>query len=632
MAGTYIWGPWLGAPTPDGLVAVTGKVSTDTAAVTLEVSTSNTLSSPTVFGPEVPDENGIVRFEVTGLNPSTRYYCRLNVDGTDATTHQGTFRTAPPVGQPADFKLVFSSCSGGTASVPTYSNHRSLDAVAAEDPDLFLHLGDLSYADPETTVLAEFIDEVYDTAFTYTRMKNLIHNVPWGYMYSDHDAGVNGCDKTAATREVCRQAYRTVVPHPPLGMTDADTDDDVPPAHEIVWGRVRIIMLDGRLERDVTLHALEEEAGRSRLGAAQKAWLFDRLLAATEPLLLINVEGPWITKPGPSDDHWAAYIAERQEILDFLVENELHHRVALIEGDGHFLAMDNGDHNYGTGIPVYNASPLDRGADTYSGPYTHGPLANPAGDGHYIVLDIQDDGGREITINGHGIKITGSDGTRTEVMTLTGIKRGPLALETRKTKTPAGIERVDAAPFDPTSLSPAGQVFWLSAADLDSIAAGTPTKTPQGSNKLSAWVLAKSDAVSGTIMFPPGVRRVKAIAVVSKGNATATGSGRLQLQRQWSLDRGDYSAGENRANSTTATVPLGTDQGTTQPSSPSEFVPPGQYEILHVALDNEIVLAEHDPRSMGPAPLYRFMVTRVATGDTFTGNISLHAIQFLAYS
>jgi len=625
--GTLTWGPWIGAPTPDGVVSIKAKVSGVTSA-TLRVSTSVGMTNPVTFGPATPNAQGIVEFKPTGLAVHTQHYCVIDIDGAAQAGAQGKFRTAPAAMTAADLKLVFSSCSGGLSAPPAYSNHQSLTAVANEDADLFLHLGDLSYADPSATDLTTFAGAVYDTAFAQSRMKALLSSQPWGYMWSDHDAGANGCDKTSPTRAAARQAFRQYVPHPPLLLPNAETDDNVAPYHEMSWGRVRIFMLDGRLERDVSAGATVEEVGRSRWGAAQKAKLKERMLAARETLLVLNVEGPWITRPAPDADHWAAYVQERQEICEWLVAHNLHTRTIIIEGDGHFLAMDDGSHNYaGCRVPVYNGSPLDRGAMSYSGPYSQGLYLNPAGSGNYIVLDIQDDGGKTITVNGHGINVA-ADGTRSEVMTMNGIERGPLAFQTFL-RTPVGLEAVSPRPIDPASVrsSVTGDIYWMPASDMV-IASGVPSSSPQSPNKLDSWVLAKGDSVAGTIMFPKHVSRVKAIALTSKANATATGSGRLQLQRQWTPDRVGYDAGVNRANDGIAGVSLGTDQGTT---TPNLFVPPAAYELLEVSLSEEIILAPWDMRSMAPAPLYRFMVTRLTTGDTFTANISLHGIAFMPY-
>lgn len=627
MAGTLTWGPWIGAPTPDGVCSIKAKVVGATS-VSLKVATNSGMTGSTTFGPVTPDALGIVAFTPTGLASHTQHYCVLSIDGVDQTAAQGKFRTAPAALTPANMKLVFSSCSGGLSGPPAYSNHASLDAVAAEDPDLFLHLGDISYADPTTSDPATFADQVYNTAFAQPKMGSLLRTVPWGYMWSDHDSGPNGDDETSATRLAARNAYRRHVPHPPLLMPNADTDDTVPPYHEIAWGRVRIFMPDSRLERDVTDHKTSEEAGRTRWGAAQKAFLKQRMLAARESLLILNTEGPWIAKPEPSADHWAAYTQERQEICQWLVDNNLHTRTVIIEGDGHFLAMDDGIHNYaGCGVPVFNGAPLDRGSLSYSGPYTQGLYQNPAGTGNYVVLDIQDPGGKTITVNGAGINITAT-GTRAQVMSLS-VKRGPLSLGTY-VKTPAGL--VETTPkFDPATTRPRiGDALWLPAASMY-LAGGTATYGKQSVNNLDAWSMATGDTIGGTFIFPRHVKRVRAVALLSKSSTTATGSGRLVFQHQHSYNRNNYSDATNRANEVVQAVNIGTDQATTQPTNGSEFVPPAQFELFELSLADDLVLGDWQPSSLMPGPMYRFAVIRTASGDTYTASILLHGLAFLPY-
>lgn len=397
------WGPWIGAPTPDGVASIKAKVDAPTS---LRIATDSGMTTGLrTLGPVTPNAQGIVEFNPTGLAASTSYWCDLTVGGVLNSGEQGRFRTAPAAMTPANFKLAFSSCSGGAGAPPAYSNHVIFDYIRQADPDLFLHLGDLHYADPSVADPAAFYS-AYDSAFSQSYMKQLLRQVPWGYMYSDHDAGPNGADRTAVTREAAREAFRNYVPHPPLLMPNANTDNTVPPYHEMTWGRVRIFMPDSRLEMDPTVGTTVEPSTRSRWGAAQFAYLKSRLLAARENLLIINVESPWIAAPRAPDDHWGAYTYERQEFSRWLVKQGLHKRVLMIEGDGHFMAMDDGRNNYAESrIPVINASPLDRGGMLYSGPYSQGQILNPAGSGHYVVLTVTDTGGRFLSYTARGYRV-----------------------------------------------------------------------------------------------------------------------------------------------------------------------------------------------------------------------------------
>lgn len=404
---TLTWGPWIGPPTPDGVHAVKAKAD---ASCRLAVSTASNMASPVYFGPDTPSAGAsIVEFNPTGLDSHTQYYCQVELAGT-LTGTIGKFRTAPAELEPTNLRFIFGSCTGGT-SPATYSNHVILDYIAARDPDLFLHLGDLAYFDLDTDYpTATTTNDVtlwrpmYDKVMAQSKMAALAASCPWAYMYSDHDCGPNGGDKTNVCRPASRQAYQECVPHPPLLLGETG---DVAPYHEFAWGRVRFFMPDCRQERDVTTGTTVELSTRTRFGTAQLAYMKARLLAARETLLVINVESPWISKPVVSADHWGAYAYERRAFCEWLVANNLHKRVLLIGGDIHMLAADAGGHNYAESqVPYLNSAPLDRDGLNVGGPFDLGPLLPSAGQGQYMEVAITDDGGESLAWTATGYRVT----------------------------------------------------------------------------------------------------------------------------------------------------------------------------------------------------------------------------------
>jgi alkaline phosphatase D len=74
-------------------------------------------------------------------------------------------------------------------------------------------------------------------------------------------------------------------------------------------------MLDGRYSRDPP--KAPDSPDKTMLGAAQKAWL-KRELKASKAVFKILASGTGWSRAEQGGDSWAAYLHERDEILDFL--------------------------------------------------------------------------------------------------------------------------------------------------------------------------------------------------------------------------------------------------------------------------------------------------------------------------
>jgi hypothetical protein len=153
--------------------------------------------------------------------------------------------------------------------------------------------------------------------------------------------------------------------------------------------------------RSAATPALEpQSAGKTMLGAVQKAWLKQELLSARDagfPLILWVSPEPWVGPETTGNDSWGSYASERREIADFLKENRIRNLV-VFGGDMHALAYDDGAHSdYATGggapLVVFHAAPLTRDFNSKGGPYTVGPFL---GTQQYGILEITDTGGASV--------------------------------------------------------------------------------------------------------------------------------------------------------------------------------------------------------------------------------------------
>ncbi len=347
---------WVGAVTPTSATVAVKAVYASTAR--LRVSVDPALATGVVLGAAAaPDRYGMTKLVVGGLQPGTQYTYAVDLDGTPGTA-TGRFRTAP--GAAGDFVFAFASC----CKTPEAS---AFSSIREHDPDFFLHLGDLHYGDISVDDPAAFRAR-YDTALASPHQGPLHATVPTLYSWSDHDFGTNGSDGTSASRSAAQATYRQYVPSHPLPSPTGGI------YQTFSHGRVRFVITDNRSYK--TPKSAVDDARKTMLGAEQKQWFKDTIAAATEPVVIWVNENPWVSPVSTTADWWGAYSTERAELADFIVASGTH--VAIVSGDMHALAADDGTHSPG-GIPVFHAAALSGNSSRKGGPYTHGPFPATAG-------------------------------------------------------------------------------------------------------------------------------------------------------------------------------------------------------------------------------------------------------------
>jgi phosphodiesterase/alkaline phosphatase D-like protein len=381
---------WMGGCMAEGITVKAGSSPGMTLRLVVSERDSSG-SAPAADLTAATDPSGVATFALTGLRPATRYSFTVSAPG--GTPETGTFKTF--ANGPMSFRIVFASCASTGSTSPVF------EAVRELQPDLYLHTGDLHYADITRNDPAAFA-AAYRRVLTASTQSVLHRFVPIGYVWDDHDYGSNNADRTWASRPAALAAYRVFVPHYPLA---ADPDGTI---HQVFTiGRVRVLLTDTRSARSPRSGPA---ADRTMLGREQLEWLLAQLEAAADIPLVIWVNTvPWITKRDEgSKDGWAPYSAERRRIADKIVALDLTSRLLMLSGDAHMLAIDDGRNSQyaggaaaGTrGFIVAHAAPLDRPTSRKGGPYSHGEIRQ---NGQFGVVDVVDDGGEvlKVTVQGH---------------------------------------------------------------------------------------------------------------------------------------------------------------------------------------------------------------------------------------
>jgi phosphodiesterase/alkaline phosphatase D-like protein len=329
-----------------------------------------------------PERGGFLKFTATGLRPATRYYYRFQVGGS-VSSEPGTFITAPAPESRADVRLAFSgdadSTNWGKGSPYSFG---LLDTLAAEPLDLFLFIGDTIYADSSLAsqaarTLADY-RAMHLEARTVLSLQRLMRRTPLIVIWDDHEVQ-NDFDREtvdparfAAGHQAFVEAWP--IPEQPDGRL----------YRSLRYGReVEIFVLDLRSHRTrqvnktsacmnppgsrrpdlaptlpqplrsafsviasslalpvpaACLQALADPA-RTMLGAAQKAWLKERLRRSDATWKLIVSEVPVQEFFAFPYDRWEGYAAERAELLRFIRGNTIKN-VVWLSADMHAVLVN----------------------------------------------------------------------------------------------------------------------------------------------------------------------------------------------------------------------------------------------------------------------------------------------------
>lgn len=391
-------GVWCGNVSPTSASVVARLVATG-QRVRLQVSPNASLTQA-VFSAAATTAAGAgntLTLSVQGLKPDTDYFYGIEVAGVlrGEENSRGRFHTFP-LGR-GSFKIAFASCSDYNAP-----DQSAFDALVAERPLLFIHMGDLHYNDTNSTNYDDYRAN-YDAVLNQRNQSAFYRSTALAYMWDDHDYSGNNSDSTALGQDYARFVYKERVPHYPIASNAGGTM-----AQAFTIGRVRIIITDLRSAADPA--DKKDTPTKTHLGTAQKNWFKQELISARDagfPLILWVSSNPWIGALNPAEDidNWSAYSNERTEIANYLRDNRITN-VVILAGDMHALAYDDGTHSdYATGggapLTVLQAASLTQGGSIKGGPYSGEPVPGGA---QYGILEIYDNGGPSVACRFLGMR------------------------------------------------------------------------------------------------------------------------------------------------------------------------------------------------------------------------------------
>ena len=342
---------------------------------------------------EVADTNVPVKVDISDLEPGTDYYYRVTDAAGDIET--GEFSTSEELGSYNGFRF---GASGDWQQAPPYP---SLSNADERDLELFVKLGDTIYADAETPALPQSqartlsdfrtkhaeiltsrlglntVPELYaDTSILATIDDHeIVDNFAGGAAPGESpDAPDIGSDdeplfpddvEFVNDTEVYEDALQAYQEYHPLqdrfyGETGADRTANERQLYRYnTYGSdAAVIMLDSRSFRDDQIEPVDAIASedperfiaeafdpsRTLLGRQQVADLKADLIDAQDQ----GITWKFVTIPEPiqnfgllnAEDRFEGYAAERNEILQFIDENQIDN-VVFMAGDFHGTIVNN---------------------------------------------------------------------------------------------------------------------------------------------------------------------------------------------------------------------------------------------------------------------------------------------------
>lgn len=300
-----------------------------------------------------PEHAFAVHAEVRGLRPGRDYFYRFTVGSEESPI--GRTRTAPLPNIALDrFRFAFASCQ--QYEMGYFAAYRDM---AAQAPDLVVHLGDYIYEQPWTSGVrrhpwTEAVDlagyRAYHALYKLDPDLQAAHAAaPWLMTWDDHEVDNDYAADQSQNYDEQRAfllrraaAYKAYFEHMPLRRIATPQGPNAQLYHQARFGDlVAFNVLDGRQYRSDQPCQLREFGGgrvvrvpecrgiddpsHTMFGAAQERWLFRNLARAetrwnvlAQQLLFAPFDQGTGPEPAVYTDSWGGYPAARQRLIDHI--------------------------------------------------------------------------------------------------------------------------------------------------------------------------------------------------------------------------------------------------------------------------------------------------------------------------
>ena len=263
-----------------------------------------------------PNSDDTAIIPLDGLEPGSRYYYRAEVAG-KTPGPVASFVTAPAPDDQAKVTFCFSADTR-----ETYKPFTVMDAISAQRPDFFLHLGDTIYADLNGAAqrLEEFWAKYRRNRDDYATQRCFAETSVYA-VWDDHEVA-NDYSPGHPLAPTGRKAF---LDYWPIRRPASEPERIF---RSVQWGAsVELFLLDTRQYRNPNRSSM--------LGRTQKEWFFDALAKSSATFKFVGTSVPMA---GGGGDRWDGYPKEREEILRFIMQKKLR-GVSFMSADMHCASI-----------------------------------------------------------------------------------------------------------------------------------------------------------------------------------------------------------------------------------------------------------------------------------------------------
>jgi len=335
-----------------------GDLPGTTGVVKFEWSASEdfTPSSMTPFARAQGEQDFIVRQELTGLRPETRYFYRVIFGVREDSTMvgpTGSFSTLPGETGAAEVSFIVASCMNynkfmhgkkGNAKGPITATAEdkllgfpAFEAMQKIEADFFVGTGDIVYYDNRIRI-AETLPEMrasWHEQFRFPRMIDFFRDVPTFWSKDDHDFRCNDSDNSPDRLPSSKTGIDLFKEQLPIA---SQGDDEAPTFRTVRVSRdLQIWLTEGRDYRSP--NKMEDGPGKTQWGNIQRLWL-ERTLKASDAKwkLIISptpMVGPDDAKKRDNHTNLGGFRHEADEFFAWLTENQIENLFTIC-GDRHW--------------------------------------------------------------------------------------------------------------------------------------------------------------------------------------------------------------------------------------------------------------------------------------------------------
>lgn len=272
-----------------------------------------------------------------------------------------------------EFTVAFGSCNRQNLPQPMW------DAVASEQPDLWVWLGDNIYGDSDDMAV---LKAKYELQTNQEGYKKLTAHVPVIGTWDDHDYGRNDAGKEYPYKKESQQLALDFLKEPANSPRRKQEGIYAAYDYKLKNKTVKVILLDVRYHQD----ALQKDSAKAYipntqgdiLGEAQWKWLEKQLKESKADAHIIGSGLQFIPDQHPYEK-WANFPEARKRLFGLLATTQAK-GVMLVSGDRHIGEFSKMEVE-GLDYPVYEitSSGLTHSSINNTSeynPYRIGPLVN----------------------------------------------------------------------------------------------------------------------------------------------------------------------------------------------------------------------------------------------------------------